>query len=87
MAKKKARSTKDSLTNTKEIKLSKKTQKPPKPKKAKVADLHPKVSNKDSLTANLKSKSGKSVKDSGLGKIHRVALSQNLSVDPSRKKK
>lgn len=83
---KKVRSTKDKLTKSSDIKLSKKTQKPPKAKQAAVKDLHPKVSNKDSLTPNIKSKSGQTIKDSGLGKIQRVAISPNLSVAPKTKK-
>lgn len=84
---KKVKSTKDKLTKNKNAAKNKQTtQKPPKAKKAVVKDLHPKVSNKDSLTDNIKSKSAKSVKDSGLGKIQRVALSHKLSVTPKRKK-
>lgn len=86
MAKKKVKSTKDKVTKNKNT-MKSKTQKPPKPKKAGVKDLHPKASNKDSLTDNVKSLSGQAIEDSGLGKIQRVALSQKLSVDPSRKKK
>lgn len=87
MARKKVKSTKDRLTESTDIKLKSRKQKPPKAKPASVKDLHPKASNKDSLTDNLKSMSGKSVKDAGLGKIQRVALSHKLSVDPIRKKK
>jgi len=85
---KKVKSTKDKLTKNKNaVKNKQTTQKPPKAKKASVKQLHPKAKNKDSLTDNIQSKSGKSIKDSGLGKIQRVAMSHKLSVDPSRKKK
>jgi hypothetical protein len=84
---KKVRSTKDKVTKSSDTKLKSKTQKPPKAKKAVVTDLHPKAKNKDSVTDNIKSISGKSVKDGGLGKIQRVALSHKLSVTPKRKKK
>jgi len=68
-------------------KLDSKTQKPPKAKQAKVDHLHPKAKNKSSVTDNIKSISAKSVEDSGLGKIQRVALSQKLSVAPKGKGK
>lgn len=85
---KKVKSTKDKLTNNKNAaKTGSKTQKPPKAKKASVKQLHPKVKNKDSMTDNIASKSGKSIKDSGLGKIQRVALSPKLSVESKGKVK
>ena len=80
-----AKKTKDSLTESKDIKI-KQEKKQPKPKESvKVEQLHPKVNNKDSVTKNIQSKSSKSVKDLGLGKISRVPLSQKLNV--SKKKK
>lgn len=85
---KKVKSTKDKLTNNKNAAKNKtKMQKPPKAKASKVEQLHPKVKNKDSLTENIQKLSAQSVKDSGLGKVQRVALSQHLSVAPKGKKK
>lgn len=84
----KVKSTKDKITENKNAAKNKtKMQKPPKAKASKVEQLHPKVKNKDSLTDNIKKLSAQSVKDSGLGKIQRVALNRHLSVAPKRKKK
>tara|TARA_R100001086_G_scaffold242322_1_gene169932 strand:+ start:3736 stop:3996 length:261 start_codon:yes stop_codon:yes gene_type:complete len=84
---KKVRSTKDKLTKNKNAAKNKqKMEKPPKAKKASVMQQYPKAKNKDSLTPNIQSKSGKSVKDSGLGKIQRVAMSHKLNLSPKRKK-
>lgn len=80
-----AKKIKDGLENSSDIKLPKKKS-PAKPKAAKVEQLHPKVDNKDSVTENIKSRSSKSVKDAGLGKITRVPLSQNLNQKPKKKK-
>lgn len=73
-----------SLTNSSDKKL-KTTKKVPK-KKAKVADLHPKAKNKDSLTDNIKSKSGKAIKGASLGKTERVPLNHKLTVVATKKK-
>jgi len=73
------RKIKDGLENSSDIKL-KKEKKEPKAKAVKVEQLHPKAKNKDSLTENIQSKSGKSAKDLGLGKTKRVPLSQRLNI-------
>lgn len=67
------------LTESSDIKL-KQVKKKPKPKAAKVEDLSPKASNKDSLTDNIKSRSSKAIKSGELGKITRVPLSQKLNI-------
>lgn len=74
-----AKKIKDSLVNSSDIKL-KKEKKEPKPKSAKVDQLHPKVDNKDSLTQNIQSRSSKSVRDLGLGKSKRIPLDQRLNI-------
>lgn len=74
-----AKKIKDSLVNSSDIKL-KKEKKEPKPKAAKVDQLHPKADNKDSLTQNIQSRSSKSVKDLGLGKSKRIPLDQRLNI-------
>ena len=80
MAKKKVM---DGLENSPGIKM-KTEKKQPKPKQAKVSQLHPKAKNKDSVTENIQSKSSKSIKDNMPGKTSRVPLSPNLK---STKKK
>ncbi len=82
MAKKKI---KDGLENSKGITVPKEN-KAPKPKAVKVDQLSPKAHNKDSLTENIQSRSGKSAIGSELGKSTRVPLSQNLNL-PKKKKK
>lgn len=78
-----AKKNKDNLIDSSDIKL-KKEKKEPKPKAAKVEQLHPKVHNKDSLTENIQSRSSKSVKDLGLGKSKRIPLSQRLNIKPKK---
>jgi hypothetical protein len=82
MAKRKA---KDNLMESKDIKL-KQEKKEPKPKAVKVDQLHPKVSNKDSLTDNIQSRSSKVAKDAELGKSKKVPLSHKLGLNPKKKK-
>lgn len=76
---------KDGLEDSSDIKLKQKKS-PAKPKQVKVEQLSPKARNKDSLTENIQSRSSKSVKDIGLGKITKVPLSQKLRT-PAKKKK
>jgi len=76
---------KDSLVNSKDIKV-KKEKKDPKPKAVKVEQLHPKADNKDSLTKNIQSRSSKAAKDAELGKSKKVPLSHKLGLNPKKKK-
>lgn len=78
-----AKKIKNSLVNSSDIKL-KKEKKEPKPKAAKVDQLHPKAHNKDSLTENIQSRSSKSVKDLGLGKSRRIPLDKRLNIKPKK---
>lgn len=74
---------KESLVESKDIKL-KQEKKEPKPKKAAVEQLHPKVHNKDSLTQNIQSRSSTSAKSSEVGKSKKIPLSQKLNL-PKKK--
>ena len=79
-----AKKIKDSLVNSKDIKV-KQEKKDPKPKAVKVDQLHPKAHNKDSLTANIQSRSSKAAKDAELGKSKKIPVSQKLNL-PKKKK-
>lgn len=78
-----AKKNKDNLIDSSDIKL-KKEKKEPKPKAAKVEQLHPKVENHDSLTQNIQSRSSKSAKDLGLGKSKRIPLDKRLNIKPKK---
>jgi len=80
-----AKKVKDSLVNSKDIKM-KQEKKDPKPKAVKVEQLHPEAPNKDSLTQNIQARSSKAAKDMGLGKSKRVPLSHKLGLSPKKKK-
>ena len=80
-----AKKVKDSLVNSSDIKL-KQDKKQPKPKAAKVDQLHPKADNHSSLTENIQSRSSQSVGDSVLGKISKVPMNQHLDITPKKKK-
>jgi hypothetical protein len=80
-----AKKIKESLVNSKDIKV-KKEKKDPKPKAVKVDQLHPKAPNKDSLTENIQSRSSKAAKDAELGKSKKIPLSHNIGLNPKKKK-
>ena len=73
------------LTKSSDIKL--KQTKKVKKKVAGVKQLNPKAPNKDSLTSNIQSRSAKNIKDSSLGKIQKLPLSQKRNDAPKKKKK